>query len=64
MDKDRNIKRVKGFHEFTLVCNSSFMTLVGEKRNSDYKDYFHPMMKLLPEGSNDFRDVNCPRSTG
>lgn len=27
------------------------------------KDNFHPMMELLPEGSNNFQDANCSRST-
>lgn len=33
-----------------------FMTLIGY--------YFHPMMKLLPGGGNDFQDANFQRSTG
>lgn len=39
------------------------MFLVGEKTVTA-KDHFHPMMKLLPKGSNDFQDANCLRNTG
>lgn len=39
----------------------SFVTLLEKEVTA--KDHFHPMMKLLPEGSNYFQDANCPRST-
>lgn len=58
--KSGNTNRAKDSSEFVLACISFFYDSGWRKKK---KDHFHPMMKLLPEGSNDFQDANCPRST-
>ena len=64
--------RRKQTKRFLGVCVSLYVVLLWlwlereekKKKTVTAKYHFHHMMKLLPKGSNNFQDANCPRSTG